>query len=343
MAHTVISSLPEPEEIHQEFPPSAERVLRGRREIEGILRGEDKRKIIVVGPCSAWPTACVVEYADRLARLQEDVRDRLLLVLRCYIQKPRTVFGWTGTINLPDPLGDPDLRRGIEVCAEMMSKASQDVPIADEMLFTHNKDYFGDYLSYSALGARSSEDPEHRSIASGFDPPMGVKHGTDGNLEKGVNSVQVVQASNDLALHGKHIRTHGNKYAHLILRGGERGPNYDPRSLAHATKLLLDERRKIENPAIIVDASHDNSRNGQGKDPSLQKYVVRNVLDGIVDQREEYTLVKGFMLESFLRHGSQKIGAGMAGDGLSITDPCLGWAETQRLLRETADRLDHAR
>ncbi len=339
MAHEVIAPLPDPRELKEEFPPDTARVLRDREAIRDVLEGKDDRLLFVIGPCSAWPVESVREYSDKLARLQEALRARLLLVLRCYIQKPRTVLGWTGSINQPDPLGPKDIARGVRESVSMMAEVSRKLPIADEILFTHNGGYFDDHLSYGALGARSSEDPEHRYVASLLELPIGVKHGTDGDLRKGVNSVQAVQASHDLALHGQHIRTSGNAHAHLVLRGSERGPNYDPASLALASKLLLEKERDIHHPAILIDASHDNSLNGSGKDPSLQKHVVQSVLRALLDQRQEYLLVRGFMVESFLRQGNQKIAPGMSRDGLSITDPCLGWEETERLLRETADAL----
>jgi 3-deoxy-7-phosphoheptulonate synthase len=340
MAYHVVAQLPDAQELKEEFPPDIPRVLADRDAIRAVLAGRDPRLMFIVGPCSAWPPDRVEEYSDRLVELQDRVREKLLLVLRCYIQKPRTVLGWTGIINQPNPLAPPDIAKGIRTSAKMMANVSQQLPVADEMLFTHNADYFGDYLSYAALGARSSEDPEHRYIASLFEPPMGVKHGTDGDLRKGVNSVQAVQAGHDLALGNKHIATSGNHYAHLILRGSEHGPNYHPAAVALAKKLLLEQGRRIRNPAIVIDASHDNSLNGDGKDPTIQKFVVKSVLQAMFDQRAEYSLVRGFMVESFLYGGNQKIRPGMGEDGLSITDPCLSWEETQKLLLETADALD---
>lgn len=294
---------------------------------------------MVVGPCSAWPLPRVEEYGERLAALQEHVCSQLLLVLRTYIQKPRTTLGWPGPLTQPDPLAPADISRGIWECRKMLTTVGKLLPLADEMLFTHNGPYFDDTLSYLALGARSSSDQEHRFIASILPTSVGVKHPVDGNIEAGVDGVQVVQGSNhEFSWKGDQVKSTGNPHAHLILRGGKNGSNYDPQSVALASRLLRD--RLIQNPMIIVDGSHDNCRNGKGKDPSLQTHVVRTVLNAKEHHVDGYELVRGFMLESFLKPGNQKIGPAMTQDGLSITDPCLGWPETERLIRETADTVD---
>lgn len=339
MSITIEKRLPDPASVRELHPLLPEHRIDERRgAIERILRREDTRKLLIVGPCSAWPTDAVREYADRLTCLQEDVREHLLLVMRVYIQKPRTTVGWSGPLNMPDPLGEPDIERGIGACRKMMHAVAKQLPIADEMLFTHNGDYFDDLLSYVALGARSGEDSEHRYVASGHPAPVGIKHSTGGDIQIGVNGIVSVQHPHTLALHGHQVRTSGNPHAHLILRGGGGRSNFDPQSIAKADKLLRDA--KVLHPAMVIDASHENSLNGHGKDPSLQPLVIRSVLLGIEEQREEYAAVAGFMAESFLRQGSQKIAPGMSLDGCSITDPCLGWDETQRMIRKVADTLD---
>lgn len=343
MGMIIEKALPESEEIKRDLPLTAEHGVDDHRDtIRRILDGQDDRLMMIVGPCSAWPMDAVRRYAEQLERLQEDVRDRLLLVLRCYIQKPRTTVGWAGPLNQPDPLGPVDIEEGIRQCSQLMYDAGKHAPLADEMLFTHNGDYFNDRLSYVAVGARSGEDMEHRYIASGMDMPVGVKNPSSGDIEIGVNGVLSVQHAHTFAFHQHQVRTTGNKHAHLILRGGSDGrPNYDPRSLAKASHLM--EAKKIENPAIIVDASHDNSHNGHGKDPTLQEIVVESVMSGVRRDREEYRRVRGFMIESFLKQGKQPDKGPFDMHGLSITDPCLGWEQTQTLLRNTADQLDKRR
>lgn len=340
MALHLTKKLQDPADIEQEFPIlPAHNVEQHRLDIRNVLRGTDPRLIVVVGPCSAWPAEAVRTYADHLTRLQEEVKERLLLVMRCYIQKPRTTIGWSGPLNQPDPLQPVDIEKGIHYCTQMMHAVGQQVPLADEMLFTHNADYFNRFLSYLALGARSTEDMEHRFIASGADIPLGVKNTTGGSIEYGVNGVLTLQHPHTFPYHQHQATSDGNPDAHLILRGGGGAANYDPQSIAEAEKWM--HQLKITNPAIIIDASHDNSRNGHGKDPELQSIVVESVMRGILRKREEYRLVRGFMMESFLKHGKQnEKGPHFDMDGLSITDPCLGWEQTQQLIRETADSLD---
>lgn len=338
MPITLSHRLPDPDALADAFPVTdAHRVDEHRAEIADVIARRDPRLLMIVGPCSAWPSEAVREYADRLARLQEDVRERMLLVMRCYIQKPRTTVGWPGPLNAPDPAGPVDIARGVRECTKLMHDVGQRVPLADEMLFTHNADYFNRFLSYTALGARSAEDMEHRYIASGLDMPVGVKNTTGGDIGIGVNGVQSVQSPHTFALHQHQVSTPGNPHAHLILRGGGGRSNYDPQSIALAQKLLLE--KKLANPSIVVDASHDNSMNGHGKDPELQEMVVHSVVEGIRRKREEYRLVSGVMLESFLKHGKQSDKGPYDMGGLSITDPCLGWKRTEALIRETADSL----
>ena len=337
MSFKKISNLPSAEDIAERYPATPEHKIAERRtEVANVLEGKDKRLLVITGLCSAFPFDTVREYSDRLARLREEIGEQLCLVLRTYIQKPRTTVGWSGPLNQPNPLGKPNIKKGILQCRAMMCDVAKEHPLADEMLFTHNRDYFGSLLSYVALGARSAEDMEHRYIASGVDMPVGVKNPTSGDIGVGINGVEAVQASHDFAHHGEHVHSSGNPHAHLILRGGKESSNYGPRSIAIANKGLLE--RGVQNPAIIVDASHDNSRNGTGKDPLLQEHVLRDVLLGKTTEREEYQFVRGFMIESNIKGGSQKIRRGMD-PSVSITDPCLSWEDTERILRSIADQL----
>jgi len=338
MSLTIEKPLPSAEEIAERYPILPEHAIEQRRDaVRDILSGTDKRLMLIIGPCSAWPSEAVYEYADRLSRLQEEVSDRLLLVMRTYLQKPRTTIGWPGPLNQPHPKEPVDIVRGIEECSKMMDRVGRQLPLADEMLFTHNAPYFEDRLSYIAIGARSTEDMEHRYIASGLGMPVGMKNGTGGSIEIGVNGVLSAQAPHRFAHHQHQVLSSGNPHAHLILRGGGGRSNYDPESIAEAAKHLT--AKKVKNPAIIVDASHDNSQNGSGKDAELQEIVLETVLSGIRRQRKEYNFVKGFMIESFLKDGKQSETSDTYDmGGLSITDPCLGWEKTERLIRSTAEK-----
>ncbi len=328
-------SLPTAESIHDRYPLlPAHRVAAHRLAVSEILHGNDRRKLAVIGPCSAWPMDAVREYADRLARLQEKVASEVLLVLRTYIQKPRTVIGWAGPLNQPNPAAATDITAGIEECSRLMYDVGQQLPLADEMLFTHNADYFSQRISYLALGARSGEDMEHRYVASGMDMPVGVKHSTGGDIQAGINGVRSVQAPHVFAHHQSQVRSLGNPDAHLILRGGAGRSNYDPESIARAGKLL---REQTALAALIVDASHDNSIGGRGKDPRLQHVVVASVMEGVRRQFADYDVVKGFMIESFIKSGKQSDKGPYDMGGLSITDPCLGWDETEDLIKRMAE------
>lgn len=343
MSITNIAPLPAPEELDAAFPEHPDhRVEERRNEVRAILNGSDHRKIFVVGPCSAWPFDAVHEYADRLTALQEKVKEHVLLVMRTYIQKPRTTVGWTGPLNEPNPCESPDIPAGIWKCREMMHTIAQQIGIADEALFTHNADYFGKLLTWVALGARSGEDSEHRFLVAGLDAPVGIKHPTSGNIQAGVNSVLSAQyKDHQFAYRDHQVLSSGNPYAHLILRGGGGRSNYDPQQIAFASKAL--QEANVSNPSIFVDASHENSLNGKGKDPTLQSHVIRTVLLGVEEQLSEYDKVKGFMAESFIKEGAQPIKKKLEEmdlGGCSITDPCLGWDKTERLIHIMADTLD---
>ncbi len=345
MGIRAIKDLPTAQEVASRYPVTEEhRIPERRQAVKDVIAGSDRRLLIVTGPCSAWPSDAVKQYADRLARVSEALRERLLIVLRTYIQKPRTTIGWPGPLNQPDPLSPVDIEKGIYECRELMVAVGRLHPLADEMLFTHNAPHFSPLLSYQALGARSAEDMEHRYIASGFDCAVGVKNGTSGDLQVGVNGVVSVQAAHTFALHNQQVKTDGNPHAHLVLRGGAGKVNYDATSIRYAATLLTEAN--IKNPALVIDASHENSlhENGVGnvKDPHRQVEVFRSVMQGMMEGQEGYNLVRGLMMESFLQTGNQKITQGMDREGLSITDPCLGWNETEKLLRDIAETFDRA-
>lgn len=335
-AAEVIRQLPLPDEI-------AHQVGRDRAEICDILSGKDPRKLLIIGPCSAWPSESVVEYAKALKPIADQVSDQLKVVMRVYLQKPRTKLGWLGALNQPDPYSPPDMETGIMLCREMMLRVLQaGLPVADEAVFTHNDGYFVDLLSWIAIGARSTEDQEHRIFSSMIPHPVGLKNPTSGNIRVAVNSVLVAQHENVFALHGNQVKTSGNPYAHLVLRGGRRESNYHLERLQKATKLLQDNGAK--NPAIIIDTSHENSINKDGqKDPLRQPDVAFEVLESLNQDPEVAKVVKGFMVESFIHDGKQNLSdfddADQLKAGVSVTDGCLGMEKTKDFILELAEKL----
>lgn len=345
MNFTVIKKLPQVEEIIQAHPLSEqafERIHRDKQEVKDILTGKDSRLLIIIGPCSAWPKEAVLEYAKRLAVLNEKVKDKLKLIMRVYIQKPRTTKGWTGPVNQPDPLAYPDIEAGVRYTREMMVKVVEmGLPIADEALFTHNAKGFLELLSWVAIGARSSEDQEHRIFASAIDCAVGMKNPTHGSLEIAVNSIVAAQHPHVAVFDGHEVQTHGNHFAHLVLRGSAGGPNYSLEHLKEAKKQMVFHH--LKNHAVIIDASHDNCLVNGKKDHTLQPNIAAGVLESVKNDPELKSLVKGFMFESFLKGGSQKIDPknpeNIDLQGLSITDPCLDWEETEKLLLNLAKKV----
>lgn len=340
--YKVIRKLPPIEEIIERYPLSKEgeaRVEKDRAEVHDIIAGRDKRLLLIVGPCSAWPSDAVVEYAGRLRKISDEVAKKVKIVMRVYIQKPRTIKGWLGPVNQPDPYEQPDIAKGAAYCRDMMVKVVEmGVPIADEAVFTHNAKGFAELLSWMAIGARSVEDQEHRIFASGSFCAVGMKNGTTGSIEVAVNGIVAAQHSHHAVWDGCQVETKGNPYAHLVLRGGSDGPNFGVEHLMQADVLF--RKHKVKNPAIIVDASHDNSRVSGTKSTAQQGMVVKEVLAVRNVNPEIKKLVKGFMVESFLKDGSQKIESlspeTVDRAGLSVTDPCLGWQQTETLIREIA-------
>lgn len=345
MNYSIIKKLTPLEEIIQLYPltsKSTERIIRDRQEVKNIIEGKDERLLMVVGPCSAWPKKSVLEYAHRLIELNEKVKHVMKLVMRVYIQKPRTTKGWTGPVNQPDPLAYPDIEQGIKYVRDMMIKVVEiGLPIADEALFTHNAKGFLELLTWVAIGARSAEDQEHRIFASAIDCAVGMKNPTHGSIEIGVNSVVAAQHPHVAVFDGYEVQTHGNLHAHLVLRGSNNAPNY---SVSHLEKVKhYMDMHQIQNPSVMIDASHDNCLVNGKKDHRLQPKVVFDVINSIKDKPELKKLVKGFMIESFLKEGCQKIdpknSENIDLEGLSITDPCLGWEHTEEFLLDLAGKI----
>jgi 3-deoxy-7-phosphoheptulonate synthase len=335
--------LPTAEELVARVPLSARgraQVERDRAEVRAILAGRDSRLLVVVGPCSAWPFEAVLEYAERLRALAPALDDALKLVLRVYVQKPRTARGWTGPLNQPDPFSPPDVEAGMFACRALMVRAVElGLAIADEALFTHNARGFQELLSWIAIGARSSEDQEHRIFASALDVPVGLKNPTSGCIGVGANSVLAAQSPHVAVFDGYQVETEGNPFSHLVLRGGVEGPNYHLEDLLLARRLLAE--RNVCNPAVLVDASHDNCRVAGKKEPAAQIDVLRELGATLRARPDLRALVRGFLLESFLVEGCQNLERSSAASidrrGLSVTDPCLSFERTVALLHEVAE------
>lgn len=345
MNYSRIQKLPSVESIIERFPlsPKAElSIMKNREEIKNIISGKDSRLLIIVGPCSAWPKEAVIEYAARLKSLEPALDNVMKIVMRTYIQKPRTTTGWTGPMNQPDLFSPPNIEKGMFYAREMMVNIIEmGVAIADECLFTHNARGFAELVSWFAIGARSSEDHEHRVIASAAHCAVGMKNPTHGSIKVAINSVLAAQNAQAAAMDGYAIQTHGNPYAHLVLRGSNQNPNYTLPHLLEACHLM--QSYNIKNPAILIDASHDNCIIDGKKQPEIQPQVIMNVLDIMQKNHSIKKLIKGFMLESFLKTGHQNIEyctpENIDLNGLSITDPCLGFSETKQLLLDLALKL----
>jgi 3-deoxy-7-phosphoheptulonate synthase len=346
MNYTRIKKLPSVEEIIQQYPLSDaghQRIMHDRRDIRNILEGKDNRLLMIVGPCSAWPKKAVLEYARRLTEVNKTVKQSLKIVMRMYIQKPRTTKGWSGPVNQPNPLAEPDIEAGIHYVRDMMVEVVEmGLPIADECLFTHNARGFSELVSWFAIGARSSEDHEHRIFASAANCPVGMKNPTHGSIAIGVNSVIAAQHSHVAVIDRHEVQTMGNPYAHLILRGGNGEPNYSLKHLEEVQKHMM--ANQVKNPAVLIDVSHDNCLVNGKKDYRVQPDIIFKVMHYLQDRPDLRKLMKGFMLESYLKEGNQKIEGCDASaidlNGLSITDACLGWEQTESLLLQLASEVE---
>ena len=342
MSFNFVVKLPIPAEIKKQFPMSKELLeLKARRdeEIRRIFTGEDDRFLIIIGPCSADNPDAVYEYLHRLRAVQDKVADKLVLIPRIYTNKPRTNGdGYKGLLHQPDPDKEEDLLAGIVAIRRLHMNAIQQVglPAADEMLYPENYRYLSDVLSYVAVGARSVENQQHRLTASGMDVPAGMKNPTGGDISVMLNSVYAAQQGHTFIFRGWEVRTTGNPLAHTILRGyvnkhGQSLPNYHYEDLLLLHQMYME--RDLKNPVCIVDCNHSNS----GKQYKEQIRIAKEVLHSRRHNPDIAAMVKGLMIESSLEPGSQKIGEHIYGK--SITDPCLGWDDSERLLYEIADSL----
>ena len=343
MGMTLNKELPLPARLKEEIPLSPELAeIKARRdeEIRAVFTGESDRFLVIVGPCSADNEDAVCKYVSRLAKVSEKVSDRLILIPRIYTNKPRTTGeGYKGMLHQPEPDKAPDLLGGIIAIRKMHLRAIAETGLtaADEMLYPENRSYLDDILSYEAIGARSVENQQHRLTASGMDIPVGMKNPTSGDFSVMLNSVTAAQWPHTFIYRGCDVTTDGNNLAHVILRGGvdKYGtcvPNYHYEDLVRLLEQY--EKRELKNPAAVIDANHSNS-NKQYKE---QIRIVSEVLHSRRYHPGLKKLVKGVMIESYLEEGCQPI-EGERVYGKSITDPCLGWEDTQRLLLEMADRV----
>ena len=332
--------LPIPKEIKEQYPLTAELAqVKARRdkEIADVFTGKSGKMVLIIGPCSADREDAVLEYCERLAKLQEAVSDKLVLIPRVYTNKPRTTGdGYKGLLHQPDPRKTSDMLEGVIAIRRLHTNvlANTGLPTADEMLYPDNYRYLSDLLSYVAVGARSVENQEHRLTSSGIDIPVGMKNPTSGDISVMLNSIMAAQHPHTFIYRGWEVDTTGNPLAHAILRGyvnkhGESMPNYHFEELERLYNAYTT--KGLQNMALIVDANHANS----GKKYQEQPRICKEVLHSCRHSGEIKSMVKGFMVESYLEPGCQKIGDGVYGK--SITDPCLGWEETIRLVQDIAD------
>lgn len=337
MSINFVKKLPIPAETKKLYPLSDKVIaIKKQRDaqIRDVFTGKSDKFLVIIGPCSADNVDATLDYTHRLAKVQDKVGDRLILIPRIYTNKPRTTGeGYKGLMHQPDPEKKPDLFAGIVAVRKLHALAIEETGLtsADEMLYPENWRYLDDLLSYVAIGARSVEDQQHRMTASGMDVPAGMKNPTSGDLSVMLNSVVAAQNKHNFVYRGWEVNTDGNELAHVILRGatnkhGNTIPNYHYEDLC----LLLDmyEKRDLKNPAVIVDTNHSNS----GKQYLEQIRITKEVMHSRSCHPGLKKLIKGFMIESYIEDGSQKIGATPHIYGKSITDPCLGWEKSEELI-----------
>ena len=335
-----IQTLITPAELKADLPLSetaSQTVLQGRATVRNILDGNDKRLFVVIGPCSIHDVKAANEYADRLRELSEKVKDTLYLVMRVYFEKPRTTVGWKGLINDPDMNDSFNIEQGLHIGSGLLLELNEKgLPCATEALDPNSPQYYQDLISWSAIGARTTESQTHREMSSGLSSPVGFKNGTDGGLTVATNAMQSVKHGHSfLGLNENGqvaiINTNGNPYAHVVLRGGNGKPNYDASSVADAEAALA--KAKVSNK-IMIDTSHANSN----KDPYLQPLVLKNITEQILDGNKS---IVGIMVESHLKGGRQDIPENLCDlvYGQSVTDGCIDWDTTEKALLEMHEAL----
>jgi 3-deoxy-7-phosphoheptulonate synthase len=337
---TSITPVIAPADLRQVLPmsdSSREFVSRSRERIKEIIQRNDRRLMVVVGPCSIHDPVMALEYAKRLSALSRRVDDQLLLVMRVYFEKPRTTVGWKGLINDPDMDGSHLISKGLGIARSLLCQITAlNVPVANEMLDPITPEYVADLISWGAIGARTTESQPHRELASGLSFPIGFKNGTDGNLQIAIDAMIAARASHSFLGINREgrtsiIQTAGNPDVHIVLRGGSRKPNYHPEDILHTEEVLA----KNGLPAtIMVDCSHGNSNKDYRRQPEVLEAVISQVVAG-------NRSISGLMIESCLEEGKQKICAdrNKLTYGVSITDACINWETTEKILLEAHHRL----
>ena len=335
-----LRKLPVPKEIKERFPvDKAIADIKAKRdeEMKAIFDGKLDKFILIIGPCSADREDSVLDYTYRLARVQEKVKDKLFIIPRIYTNKPRTTgAGYKGLVHQPDPDKAPDMLEGLIKVRDLHTRAIRETGLtcADELLYPENHRYISDILSYTAIGARSVENQQHRLTASGIGIPVGMKNPTSGDLSVMMNGIVAAQSGHTFLYRGWEVQTDGNPYAHAILRGyvdnfGKSSPNYHYEDLVHLYDIYM--KSNLKNPCVFVDTNHANS----GKKFMEQIRISKEVLHSIHHNQDLHGFVRGLMIESYIEDGNQKIGEGCYGK--SITDPCLGWEKSEKLIYEIAD------
>lgn len=332
-----------PKEVKEMYPLDAEsaKIVEQRNaEVRDIFEGKSDKLVLVIGPCSADREDSVLDYITRLREVQEKVKDKVFIIPRIYTNKPRTTgAGYKGMLHQPDPEAKPDMFKGIIAIRELHMKALKETGFncADEMLYTENYKYLDDMLAYVAIGARSVENQQHRLTASGIEVPVGMKNPTGGDLSVMMNAVYAAQHKHTFIYRGWEAHSQGNPYAHTILRGytdkhGKSLPNYHFEDIRDVANLYA-ANSELVNPAVIIDTNHANS----GKDPFQQERIAQEVLTNRNYSSDVKNIVKGFMTESYIVDGAQKVGGGVYGQ--SITDACIGWEKTERFIYNIADKM----
>ncbi|MBR6769415.1 MAG: 3-deoxy-7-phosphoheptulonate synthase [Clostridia bacterium] len=329
-----------PMEVKEMYPLTGDmaKIVDSRaQEIKNILSGKSDKLMLVIGPCSADNEDSVIDYISRLAKVQEQVKDQIFIIPRIYTNKPRTTGdGYKGMLHQPDPTEKPDMFKGLVSIRELHMRALRETGFscADEMLYPENTKYLDDILAYVAIGARSVENQQHRLTSSGLDIPVGMKNPTGGDISVMMNAITAAQHKHTFIYRGWEVHSEGNPYAHAILRGyvnkhGQSMPNYHYEDLIHLAEAYAE--KPLANPAVIIDTNHANS----GKKYLEQVRIAKEVMLNCKYNADIKKLVKGFMIESYIEDGAQKIGEGIYGK--SITDPCLGWDKTERLILDLAE------
>ena len=334
--------LPVPKELKEQFPAD-ERIVKIKQErdpeIRRIFEGKSDKLLLIIGPCSADREDAVLDYLTRLSKVQEKVKDKIMIIPRVYTNKPRTTGGgYKGLVHQPDPEKKPDMLQGIIAVRELHQRAilESGLTCADEMLYPENHRYVSDLLSYVAIGARSVEDQQHRLTASGVGIPVGMKNPTGGDLSVMMNSITAAQGQHVFLYRGWEVQSLGNPYAHALLRGYvdkhcKTYSNYHYEDLNELFELYQES--SLKNPGVIIDTNHANS----GKHYLEQIRIAKEVMHSCHLSKDIRGLVKGLMIESYIEDGNQPVGGGCYGK--SITDPCLGWEKSERLIYEIADLL----